>query len=61
MSGTAKNNKTIYLHIVIMNVLMFGVGFLPPFGQITALGMNVLGCFLGIIYLIPSYQYIQIK
>lgn len=50
MSGTAKNNKTIYLHIVIMNVLMFGVGFLPPFGQITALGMNVLGCFLGIIY-----------
>lgn len=49
MSGTAKN-KTIYLHIVIMFILMFGIGFLPPFGQITALGMKVLGCFLGIIY-----------
>lgn len=35
MSGTAKN-KTIYLHIVIMFILMFGIGFLPPFGQITA-------------------------
>lgn len=50
MSASAKNNKTIYLHIVIMFILMFGIGLLPPFGQITVLGMKVLGCFLGIIY-----------
>ncbi len=50
MSDIAKKNKMVYLHIAIMLVLMFGIGFLPPFGQITALGMKVLGCFLGIVY-----------
>lgn len=51
MSATAtKKSMMSYIHIVIMLLLMFGVGFLPPFGQITPLGMKVLGCFLGIIY-----------
>lgn len=50
MSDIAKKNKMVYLHIAIMLVLMFGIGFLPPFGQITELGMKVLGCFLGIVY-----------
>ena len=50
MSDTIKKNAIQYLHIAIMLILMFGVGFLPPFGQITEIGMKVLGCFLGIIY-----------
>lgn len=50
MSNTVKNNKIQYLHIAIMLILMFGVGFLPPFGQITEVGMKVLGCFLGVVY-----------
>lgn len=47
---TAKRNTTVYIHILIMLLLTFGIGFLPPFGQITALGMKVLGVFLGIVY-----------
>lgn len=50
MSDIAKKNKMVYLHIAIMLILMLGIGFLPPFGQITELGMKVLGCFLGIVY-----------
>lgn len=51
MSTTAENKKMVgYIHIAIMLVITFGVGFLPPFGQITELGMKVLGCFLGVVY-----------
>lgn len=51
MSETTKNKKMVsYIHIAIMLVITFGIGFLPPFGQITALGMKVLGCFLGVVY-----------
>ena len=39
-----------YIHMAVILVLMFGVGFLPPFGPITAYGMRVLGIFLGCIY-----------
>lgn len=42
--------KRKYLHVIIMFVLMIGVGFLPPFGQITPLGMKVLGVFCGLLY-----------
>jgi len=45
-----KNNKMYYIHIAIFLIITFGVGFLPPFAQITPLGMKVLGVFLGIIY-----------
>ena len=37
------------LHIVIFFLLTFGIGFLPPVG-ITAMGMNILGVFLGMLY-----------
>ena len=51
MSTTAEKKKMVgYIHIAIMLVITFGVGFLPPFGQITELGMKVLGCFLGVVY-----------
>lgn len=48
--ATEKNNKMYYIHIAIFLIITFGVGFLPPFAQITPLGMKVLGVFLGIIY-----------
>ena len=33
-----------------MFILMLGVGYLPVFGQITPLGMKILGVFLGLLY-----------
>ena len=43
-------SKSYYVHTAIILVLMLGFGFLPPFGPVTALGMRVLGIFLGCIY-----------
>lgn len=45
-------NKNIlyYIHCIIFVILTFGIGFLPTFGQITPLGMKVLGVFIGLIY-----------
>ncbi len=43
-------NRRSYIHVVIMLSLMLGVGFLPPFAQVTPLGMKVLGVFLGLVY-----------
>lgn len=36
--------------VVVMLVLMFGFGFLPLFGQMTELGMKVLGVFIGLLF-----------
>lgn len=49
MSSHTKSRR-IYIHTIIMFVLMIGIGFLPPFAQITALGMKVLGIFVGTLY-----------
>lgn len=46
-----KNKNTMYyIHCLIFVVLTFAIGFLPPFGQITPLGMKCLGVFIGVIY-----------
>ncbi len=51
MSTTVKKKNAVsYIHVVIMFVIMFGVSMIPPFGQITEIGMRVLGVFLGLIY-----------
>ena len=39
-----------YVHIAIFLLITFGFGFLPPFAQITPMGMKVLGAFLGAVY-----------
>ncbi len=39
-----------YINTVIVFLLVFGVGFIEPFGQITPMGMKVLGVFLGVLY-----------
>lgn len=45
-----KKNHLYYLHIAIFLIITFGFGFLPPFAQITTVGMKVLGVFIGVIY-----------
>lgn len=40
-----------FIHCVIGIGLMFGFGTLEPFGPLTPVGMQVLGVFLGLIYL----------
>lgn len=39
-----------WLHTIIVFLLMFGFGQLPPIAPITELGMKVLGVFLGMLY-----------
>ena len=39
-----------YVNIVVTILLMFGVGFLPPFATLTPVGMRLLGIFAGVIY-----------
>ena len=43
-------NKLYWMHSFISLALMFGFGFLPPIEPITAMGMKVLGAFLGLLY-----------
>ena len=38
------------INFVIMLMLMFGIGLLSPFGQITPMGMKILGVFIGTLY-----------
>lgn len=45
-----KKNTAYYINTVIVFLLMFGIGQLPPFAQITSLGMQVLGIFVGVLY-----------
>lgn len=45
-----KKNSSYYIHIAIFLLITFGVGLIPPFAQITEMGMKVLGVFLGVIY-----------
>jgi len=45
-----KETRIAYLHVVIMLILMFGIGFLPTFGSVTRLGMQVMGIFIGMVY-----------
>lgn len=45
-------NKDIgyYVNVIIVLLFMFGFGFLPPFGQLTVLGMHTLGIFIGMLW-----------
>lgn len=49
-ANTIKNNRISYIHVIVMLILMLGVGYFPPFGAITPLGMKVFGVFLGLLY-----------
>ena len=47
---TASKNTKYYIHVAIFLLITFGFGFLPPFAQITPVGMKVLGAFIGAVY-----------
>lgn len=42
--------KKTWIHIAIMMILTFGIGYLPPVGDITPFGMKILGVFVGLMY-----------
>lgn len=50
--NTNKKNMMYLFHNIVMFVLTFGIGMLPPpqTGAITELGMDVLGIFVGALY-----------
>ena len=50
MSAASTNNVKSYIHTAICIGLMLGIGFLPTFGQVTPVGMKVLGVFVGMMY-----------
>ena len=53
MSSTKKMGAGVkrYIHIAVMLALVLGIGFLcPTFGQVTRLGMKILGVFVGVLY-----------
>ena len=47
---TKKKVNSLYIHSLIVLLLMFGFGYLPPIGSITPLGMKAIGIFLGSIW-----------
>lgn len=50
MPAVRSENKKFYVVLAISYIIMFGFGFLPPFGQITPMGMQILGIFLGCLF-----------
>ena len=42
--------KSTYIHLAVMLACFVGIGMLPPFGQITPVGMKILGVFVGTLY-----------
>lgn len=45
-----KSNTAFYAKVVIYLILLFGIGCLPTFGQVTPMGMKVLGVFVATIF-----------
>ncbi len=45
-----KNNRGFYSTVFITVLIMFGFGFVPPFGEITPFGMRILGVFIACIF-----------
>lgn len=50
MSVAVEKRDYTWLHLGISLILTFGIGALKPIGEITEIGMNVLGVFIGLIY-----------
>lgn len=44
------NKKSFYIDMAIILIIMLGVGFLPPIGPLTQVGMQTLGIFISLIY-----------
>lgn len=49
-TSTNKKHTAYYIHSFIVFALMIIIGQCPPFAQITPLGMQILGIFVGVLY-----------
>lgn len=49
-SSQKETNAKYWINVLIMLFFYFGFGFLPPFGGIPQVGMQVLGVFIGMIW-----------
>ena len=47
---TARGDAMYYVHSFLCLLIMFGFGQLPPVEPLTALGMRLIGVFLGLLY-----------
>ena len=64
--GTTLAEKRTYTPTQVVNIaitllLMFGVGFLPPFATLTPMGMRVLGVFLGIVWGYTTWDVVTVS
>ena len=50
MSSQTFSRRKTYFHTAAILLFMIAFGFLPPFGPVTPLGMQVLGIFIGMIW-----------
>lgn len=51
MSNKKETKDWVYwMHTVITIVLMFGIGYLEPWGSLETIGMKVLGIFIGLLW-----------
>lgn len=46
----SKTSNGNYIKWAIVLLFVFGFGFLPPVGQMTPVGMRVLGIFIGALF-----------
>ena len=52
-----QKNTVYYINTCITVILFLGIGHLPPFGQITPMGMKVLAVFIGMLCLAEYFRY----
>ena len=45
-----KKNNLYYFHVIMVFLLLFGFGQLPPIDPLTEMGMKMLGVFFGVLY-----------
>ncbi len=50
VSDTKKLDLKAFVHFIIVLLFMFGFRYLPPIGDITPYGMQVIGIFIGVLY-----------
>lgn len=46
----SKKDKKFYITMIISIIIMFGFGYLPPFGEVTPMGMRALGILVGCVF-----------
>ena len=50
LAPVKQKNTVYYINTCITIIFFLGIGHLPPFGQITPMGMKVLAVFIGMLY-----------